>query len=586
MKHILIAVVFLLVFGCGLQNQVPQDQTTNTDTDKNSKKDPNDAITSDKAAKLTDPDCADPDLSKVLVGVKFMKCDGSIGEGQMPEPLQQPDLKDLLPQNIKVGIIISGITGTYQDTVNIPCITEGQVNCSVGGKYVAVSTTSLVPSKIALGVTTAGVTGTYAGPYGKCLNNGLLNCVTTENYRSADISNLLPENIKSGTIIAGVTGNYASYPSCSDNSQTNCLTNTTYKSANLTNLSASNIKSGVEIAGVSGNITPESHTNCNDNGQQGCITTATFKAADISNLVPGNVKTGVAIAGISGNVIQESHTNCTDNNQQGCITTAAFRSASFTNLVASNIKKDAIVAGVTGIYPSSSALLIGATGTADLDLATFDAKIKSASDFEWFDAAGNRYQRGGSATIVEENIKSGVAIFGLTGTLSTDAPDPWDVRKDVVVGTTTGQANMKCRNRSGVAPAADKCYGESYQDITHSGSTTCSVYPADCMIKDRISGLIWTKSGGQKTWANANSYCTGLVVNAVSGWRLAEKEELQRAYIQGISNGTTGLIVDGNIGYWSGTSGSTGRWMIRLVDTGLTSDVDSSSATPGTICVK
>ena len=44
MKHILIAVVFLLVFGCGLQNQVPQDQTTNTDTDKNSKKDPNDAI--------------------------------------------------------------------------------------------------------------------------------------------------------------------------------------------------------------------------------------------------------------------------------------------------------------------------------------------------------------------------------------------------------------------------------------------------------------------------------------------------------------------------------------------------------------
>jgi hypothetical protein len=211
--------------------------------------------------------------------------------------------------------------------------------------------------------------------------------------------------------------------------------------------------------------------------------------------------------------------------------------------------------------------------------------VKSAIDFEWFDAEGARYTYQGDADLATaSNVKDGVTIFGQTGTLAAAVdPSAWDVRKGTVVGATTGLANMKCRQRSGLAPLADKCYGESYVDVTSSGQT-CTSSPSTCRYQDRISGLFIARSAGSKTWSNANTYCSSLVVDGVSGWRLPEREELHRMFIQGISS-TTGLMVDGAIGYWSLTAGTTGRYLVRVMDTAVTVDTAETSST-GTVCVK
>jgi hypothetical protein len=66
------------------------------------------------AAKLTNPNCTDPDLSKVAGGITFMMCDGAIASGTMESPAIDPDLK---AENIKAGVIIGEVTGNYSPSI-------------------------------------------------------------------------------------------------------------------------------------------------------------------------------------------------------------------------------------------------------------------------------------------------------------------------------------------------------------------------------------------------------------------------------------------------------------------------------------
>lgn len=484
----------------------------------------------DVALKLTSADCVDPDLAKLHKAVKLMLCDGTMAEGTYEPPtiVPPPDLTGLISENIKSGVVINGVTGSYAGAAQ-PDLTN------------------LAAGNVKQGVTIAGVTGTFNGP-------------------SHDLTNLVPANIKQGIVIDGVTGSYSG------------------ASHDLANLLAGNIKSGVTIDGVTGSY-DNRPADCNGNGQTGCVATSSFKSADLTNLSAANVKDGVTIAGVAG-IYDNTPVTCTSNGQTGCVTDSTYKAANLTNLTAGNIKSGVAIAGVTGQFPSATYKLSGADNTADLTDGTFDAKLKSATAFEWFDAEGTRYTYQGDADLnLASNIKDGVTIFGQLGTLTTvTAPNTWDLRNGTVVGAVTGSAKMTCRQRSGLAAAADKCVGESYVDITGNGQN-CTSSPATCMYTDKISGLTFAKTGGQKTWANADSYCSTLTVDGVSGWRLPEREELQRMFIQGISF-TTSLIVDGTIGYWSSTAGTTGKYAVRIMDNGATTDTAATSATPGTLCVK
>lgn len=403
-----------------------------------------------------------------------------------------------------------------------------------------------------------------------------------------DLTNLIAGNIRAGVMINDVSGTLVeeNHGACSGNNQTGCVTNATYRSADLSNLLAQNIKSGVTIAGVSGSVVEEGHSNCSANAQTGCIATASFKAADLTNLQASNVKATVTIAGVAGSLVVESHSDCSANGETGCVATTTYKAADISNLSAGNLKSGVSIAGVTGNYPSASSPLSGATATADLDLATFNAKIKSASDFEWFDANGNRYVNAGDADLTAANLVKDVSIFGTVGTTEAlGTVDPWNIRKGVAVGSVTGMLNTNCRDISEGGPAADKCYGDSFVDASVPGFNCSAGAKYNCIFKDRISGLRWSKQFDAQTYANATNTCSTLNINGVTGWRLPEFTELVVARNNGFTHAFSpsnillvGTYTGGNLTSSGGTAANT-QWAIfmqhtQAYRTGLAADAN------------
>ena len=128
--------------------------------------------------------------------------------------------------------------------------------------------------------------------------------------------------------------------------------------------------------------------------------------------------------------------------------TESYKSADLTNLLAGNIKSGVTIAGQVGDYPSSSHPLPGADNTTDLDAQTCDAKVKSASMFDYWNSNGVRQTGSGDPDVSAENIKNSVSIFGISGTYTGQSPSAWDLRAGVTVGNVTGKLKVNCRNRA------------------------------------------------------------------------------------------------------------------------------------------
>ena len=115
--------------------------------------------------------------------------------------------KNIIPENIKFGVNINGVTGTLpspQGKIEIRNTEETNV-----ARYetAQVVDSNLVPENIAKDVTILGVTGTLSTPKGK---KEITNTeeVDVSNYATAQVVdvNLVPENIAKGKTILGVTG--------------------------------------------------------------------------------------------------------------------------------------------------------------------------------------------------------------------------------------------------------------------------------------------------------------------------------------------------------------------------------------------
>ena len=135
---------------------------------------------------------------------------------------------------------------------------------------------------------------------------------------------------------------------------------------------------------------------------------------------------------------------CSNNAQNGCYTTVSFKAGNQTNLVATNLRTNVTVAGVTGNYPS-------ATNPFVRDLFKFELKsfgpTSDLGQVEFWDSAGIKYTGNvgeqtnigvlpndtsyananflfkqiiveGDPDLVPTNIRSGVNIFGVSGTFS------------------------------------------------------------------------------------------------------------------------------------------------------------------------
>ena len=350
----------------------------------------------------------------------------------------------------------------------------------------------------------------------------------------------------------------------------------------LSALTSDVLKTGVSVAGVSGALVPAPAL-CTSNGQVGCVTTAVFKAADLSNLAATNIKTGVVIAGITGGYSGVSISDCSSDGEINCRAIATYKAIDMTKISGSNIRSGITIAGITGQFPSYAFPLsyAGDGGvTNDLDSATFDGRIKSSAQFQWWDQAGVRHVHAGDPDIASTNIANGINFFGTTGSLiggstctsdgqqncvtnfrykSVDT-DPaflsmWDIRAGKTVGGISGNlhfyknmASTTLYNRNtGTASNASLDIYDTIDDYNNNGtfpnqnpwpapmispgmnwvrdiqsdsdmSNTCNG-AEDCVYRDMVTHMLWSKDDATvRNWEASITYCHGLNSSNFGGY--------------------------------------------------------------------
>lgn len=288
-----------------------------------------------------------------------------------------------------------------------------------------------------------------------------LSSVTVGAVTNAIDNNIQAGNIKSGVNILGITGNVVELnatpttvtPTTSEQTITpqgayngfSTITVDPVTSSIDSNITPSNIVNGVTILGVQGTATAlngETITVTPTTSQQvitptsphNGITEVTVDGVTSSidsNIAAGNIKSGVSILGVNGTVTElngtilnvtptassQSHTPSAPNNAYTQVTVDGD-----VNLVAGNIVKDVTIFGVTGSYegqvinnqnitiqPSTTQEMytadVGYTGLGTVTAAPVTSSID------------NNIQAG--------NIKSGVSILGVTGTVEESPIKEW-----------------------------------------------------------------------------------------------------------------------------------------------------------------
>ena len=453
---------------------------------------------------------------------------------------------------------------------------EGTKNCSTG-------IVKVEPSIILQGKTIGGVAGTLVLPEPDEVVDGV-------SYGAG------------GTQYTG-TADSEGPGECNFDGAIDCVANGAFKAAATSGL-ADKVLSGETVAGIPGNVSLPAA----DKALSASPSYGSFSAPITPSYSPdfpdvANVKAGDTVNGASGEL-----GDCSTEGATGCVATSSFKAASSSVLLAGNIKSGVTIGGQLGDYPSSSYPLDGASGTRDLDSATFSAKIKSDTEFEYWSSDGARYTGQGDSDISGSNIASGIRIFGTSGSLAaaqciasthggceSDAAcrwtgsaceiNPWHIRSGVTILGQTGSIKANCRNRAnssiynsdtlppGISSTTagtsidwwdtidnfnnnldllptqqpsgwtsdQLCGKELWSDVTADGA--CDAAGDDCMMKDNVTGLIWSEgypvSGAAsedttKNWSDAVSHCDSLIYGGRTDWRLPTQIELMTAYNHGI----------------------------------------------------
>ena len=113
----------------------------------------------------------------------------------------------------------------------------------------------------------------------------------------------------------------------------------------------------------------------------------------------------------------------------------------------------------------------------------------------------------------------------------------------------------------------------NWVDVTTTNGTmpsTCNATPANCTMKDTISGLSWSNRRPDATWQGAIDHCSALTYNGVSGWRLPTQTELMNANAHGIKIAARAnwmTIANMQADFWSASSYSNWpniAWLVYL----------------------
>jgi hypothetical protein len=390
------------------------------------------------------------------------------------------DMTNVTAGNIKSGTTIAGVYGGVVPTAPL-CTSDGENSCVVDGTtYKAAALTGLA-GKILSGQAVAGISGNVTLPgvgdvftgisYG-IGGNGSTGTLTLPAV--GDVNSGVAYGVagtgSTGTLTLPTAGNVLTGSGTFGNPGS-VITPT------LTLPIAANVKSGSANYGNPGSAitpaySPDFPAVANVYNDTVDSVSGTLTLPVVGNVYTGivygvagtgstgtltvptaaNVRTGNGTFGQAGTAVTPTLADCSVDGGISCVAVAGFKAADMTNVVAAKIKSGVTIAAVVGDYPSATYPLAGADATADLDFATFDAKIKAATNFEWFDSSGTRYANSGDADIVAGNIVNTATIFGTLGTVAAPvAPDPWDVRVGQTINGIAGKLKVACRNSANTA---------------------------------------------------------------------------------------------------------------------------------------
>lgn len=99
-------------------------------------------------------DCMDPDLARVPKDVSLTLCNGTLKSGTL-------DLSNLAPENIKNGLTIAGVAGTFTDATP-PCTSDGVIGCTTTAQFISANTSAYTEWDIRKGKIVGGKAGKIA----------------------------------------------------------------------------------------------------------------------------------------------------------------------------------------------------------------------------------------------------------------------------------------------------------------------------------------------------------------------------------------------------------------------------------------
>ncbi len=146
------------------------------------------------ASKLTDPNCLDPDLSRIPNDQVLTLCDGTVANGSL-------ELDNLLSDNVKSGVVVGGVLGSVVPAPS-KCASDGAVGCVTTSGFPAADKKTITAADLRAGKTIAGVAGTLAD----CVDGGS-GCVAVGPLQAAATVAGSASKILSGQTVAGISGN-------------------------------------------------------------------------------------------------------------------------------------------------------------------------------------------------------------------------------------------------------------------------------------------------------------------------------------------------------------------------------------------
>ncbi|RYZ90909.1 MAG: DUF1566 domain-containing protein [Proteobacteria bacterium] len=291
---------------------------------------------------------------------------------------------------IRSSLTLSGIGGTLND-----CSTDGSAGCVVVGPTYSALLKTDAQDKILSGNTIGGVTGNVILPAVAKVLTGTSYGVSGTGL-SGTLTLPLAADVKSGTAAYGEVGTLRT-PSYSPDFPAvgNVLTSDTVDGVTGTLIlplaakvltgttygAAGNGSNGTLTLPLAANVLTGSGTY----GETGSLRTPSY-SPDFPSVA--NVRSSDTVNNVTGTL-----GDCTAANQSGCVSTTTYKTMDLTS-----------VGTQTGLSSTN-----------------FNTTVKTAANFEFWDASGARHSVAGDADLAAANIANGIVIFGNTGTSTVES---------------------------------------------------------------------------------------------------------------------------------------------------------------------